>query len=133
MVKDPLKRSHGAFDKAVKGAKGDVQKLKDAIKLYPKKVKRKVNSVNSQYNSGAPNRIVLAYMYTTQTELMITTEYGKQNNFPTETPPRLMTNHNHSNDQWHEAEELNGRLAMLGFSAALGAYIFTGQIIPGIF
>ena len=72
-------------------------------------------------------------MYTTQTELMITTEYGKQNIFPTETPPRLMTNHNHSNDQWHEAEELNGRLAMLGFSAALGAYIVTGQIIPGVF
>ena len=43
------------------------------------------------------------------------------------------TEHDHSHDQWHEAEELNGRLAMLGFSAALGAYIFTGQIIPGIF
>ena len=41
--------------------------------------------------------------------------------------------HDHSHDQWHAAEELNGRLAMLGFSAALGAYIFTGQIIPGIF
>ena len=46
MVNDPLKKSRSAFDKAVKGAKGDVQKLKDAIKLYPKKVKRKVNSVN---------------------------------------------------------------------------------------
>ena len=72
-------------------------------------------------------------MYTTQTELMITTEYGKQNIIPTETPPRLMTDHNHNNDQWHIAEELNGRLAMLGFSAALGAYIVTGQIIPGVF
>ncbi len=78
-------------------------------------------------------------MYTTQTELMITTEYGKQNIFPNETPPRIMSHnadcieHDHSHDQWHAAEELNGRLAMLGFSAALGAYIFTGQIIPGIF
>ena len=33
----------------------------------------------------------------------------------------------------HDAEELNGRLAMLGFTAALGAYLTTGQIIPGIF
>ena len=31
-----------------------------------------------------------------------------------------------------EAEKLNGRLAMLGFSAAVGAYALTGQIIPGI-
>ena len=30
------------------------------------------------------------------------------------------------------AERLNGRLAMLGVIAALGAYAFTGQIIPGI-
>ena len=34
---------------------------------------------------------------------------------------------------FHDAEELNGRLAMLGIIAALGAYITTGQIIPGIF
>ena len=27
----------------------------------------------------------------------------------------------------------NGRLAMIGFAAAVGSYIFTGQIIPGIF
>ena len=55
-----------------------------------------------------------------------------QNIFPNETPPRPM-NHNHEHDQWHEAEETNGRFAMLGFVAALGSYIFTGQIIPGIF
>jgi len=29
------------------------------------------------------------------------------------------------------AEKLNGRFAMLGFIAALGAYLTTGQIIPG--
>ena len=29
------------------------------------------------------------------------------------------------------AEQLNGRFAMLGFVAALGAYLTTGQIIPG--
>ena len=32
-----------------------------------------------------------------------------------------------------KAERLNGRLAMLGIIAALGAYALTGQIIPGIF
>ena len=31
------------------------------------------------------------------------------------------------------AELLNGRLAMLGFVAAIGAYIVTGNIIPGVF
>ncbi len=31
------------------------------------------------------------------------------------------------------AERLNGRLAMLGFIAAIGAYALTGQIIPGVF
>jgi|TARA_R100000149_G_scaffold26102_1_gene10105 hypothetical protein len=29
------------------------------------------------------------------------------------------------------AEKLNGRAAMLGFIAAVGAYLTTGQIIPG--
>jgi len=57
------------------------------------------------------------------------------NIYANETPPRLMTNHNHNhdNDQWHVAEETNGRFAMLGFIAALGAYVLTGDIIPGIF
>jgi hypothetical protein len=29
-------------------------------------------------------------------------------------------------------EKLNGRLAMMGIVAAIGAYLTTGQIIPGI-
>ena len=32
-----------------------------------------------------------------------------------------------------KAEKLNGRFAMMGIIAALGAYAVTGQIIPGIF
>jgi len=32
-----------------------------------------------------------------------------------------------------EAEVLNSRLAMLGFVAAVVSYLFTGQIIPGVF
>ena len=31
-----------------------------------------------------------------------------------------------------KAEKLNGRCAMMGIIAALGAYAVTGQIIPGI-
>ena len=34
--------------------------------------------------------------------------------------------------RWEKAEKLNGRVAMLGVIAALGAYAVTGQIIPGI-
>ena len=30
-----------------------------------------------------------------------------------------------------EAEKLNGRFAMIGFIALIGAYLTTGQIIPG--
>ena len=30
------------------------------------------------------------------------------------------------------AEKLNGRFAMIGFIAAIGAYLTTGQIIPGL-
>ena len=32
-----------------------------------------------------------------------------------------------------EAERFNGWAAMLGIVAALGAYVTTGQIIPGVF
>ena len=34
-------------------------------------------------------------------------------------------------NEW--AERLNGRLAMLGVIAAIGAYAVTGQLIPGVF
>ena len=64
--------------------------------------------------------------------MTITTEYGKQNIFANETPPRLM-NRKEQEILFHDAEELNGRLAMIGFVAAVGAYLFTGDIIPGIF
>ena len=34
---------------------------------------------------------------------------------------------------WTEqAELLNGRLAMLGFIIAVGTYITTGQVVPGV-
>jgi len=34
---------------------------------------------------------------------------------------------------YENAERVNGQLAMLGFIAAIGSYLFTGQIIPGLF
>ncbi len=37
-----------------------------------------------------------------------------------------------SETRYTKGERLNGRLAMLGMIAALGAYAMTGQIIPGI-
>lgn len=64
--------------------------------------------------------------------MTVITEYGKQNIFAKEPPIEIMENHNHEGDQFHVAEELNGRVAMLGVIAALGAYLTTGQIIPGI-
>ena len=32
-----------------------------------------------------------------------------------------------------EAEKFNGWMALIGIEAALAAYAFTGQIIPGVF
>ena len=60
----------------------------------------------------------------------IVTEYGKQNIFAKETQPRLVENYT---NHFEEAEKANGRWAMVGFVALLGAYITTGQVIPGIF
>lgn len=48
-------------------------------------------------------------------------------------PPIIMTDHPYGIPHNERAELLNGRLAMLGFVAAIGAYALTGQIIPGIF
>ena len=63
--------------------------------------------------------------------MTVTTEDGgRQNLFAKE--PKMYTQeitvtHN------EKAELLNGRLAMIGIIAALGAYVVTGDIIPGIF
>ena len=39
----------------------------------------------------------------------------------------------YTNKMTPEAERFNGLAAMLGFVAAVGAYVTTGQIIPGWF
>ena len=51
-----------------------------------------------------------------------------QNKFATEPKVQVL-----EQNYFDNAERVNGQLAMLGFVAALGAYIITGQIIPGIF
>ena len=58
-------------------------------------------------------------------------EYDQQNIWAKE-PPIIMTDHPYGVPHNERAERLNGRLAMLGVMAALGAYAVTGQIIPGI-
>ena len=60
----------------------------------------------------------------------IITEYGKQNMFATQVQPQLVENYSSYPE---EAEKTNGRWAMIGIIALFGAYITTGQIIPGIF
>ena len=40
---------------------------------------------------------------------------------------------NYINKMTPDAERFNGLAAMLGFVAAVGAYVTTGQIIPGWF
>ena len=59
-----------------------------------------------------------------------TNEHGQQNVFAKEPQVKVMdvtVTHN------EKAEQLNGRLAMLGVIAAIGAYVTTGQLIPGVF
>ena len=54
---------------------------------------------------------------------------GRLNLYAIEPPMQIMEVTETHNEK---AERLNGRLAMLGVMAALGAYAITGQIIPGI-
>ena len=73
----------------------------------------------------------LIYNYVTflNTTMTVTTEDGgRQNMFAKEPQVEVM------NQEYGPAAELaNGRWAMIGFVAAIGAYVTTGQIIPGIF
>jgi hypothetical protein len=67
-----------------------------------------------------------------------TNEFGQQNMFAKEPQmyidPNITEQMEKNAYQTHNerAEMLNGRFAMLGVIAALGAYALTGQIIPGI-
>ena len=66
---------------------------------------------------------------TASTKRYVTTEDGgRQNMFAAEPQIEVMEGF----DYWKNAEQLNGRLAMIGFFAAVHNYILTGYIIPGI-
>ena len=62
--------------------------------------------------------------------MTVTTEDGGRTNIYAKEPQvkvmEVSVTHN------EKAEMLNGRLAMLGVIAAIGAYLTTGQLIPGI-
>ena len=57
-----------------------------------------------------------------------TEQGGRQNRFATEPQVEVL-----DVNYFENAERVNGQLAMLGFLAAIGSYLFTGQIIPGLF
>ena len=65
--------------------------------------------------------------------MTVTTESGgRQNIYSTE--PRPYIDESVSYECYPQnAEKVNGRWAMIGFVALLGAYATTGQIIPGVF
>ena len=52
--------------------------------------------------------------------------------FPAETRPYIDESASYEGYP-QNAEKVNGRWAMIGFVALIGAYATTGQIIPGIF
>ena len=61
---------------------------------------------------------------------VVTEDGGRENIYAKEPQMQVMevsVTHNEN------AEKLNGRLAMLGVIAAIGAYAVTGQLIPGVF
>ena len=71
------------------------------------------------------------FLYTTMTSsssTVTTEDGGRQNMFASEPRVDVM-----DVDQSKAAELANGRWAMIGFVAAIGAYVTTGQIIPGLF
>ena len=61
---------------------------------------------------------------------VVTEDGGRTNMYAVEPQMQVMeisVTHN------ERTEKLNGRLAMLGVIAAIGAYSLTGQLIPGVF
>ena len=57
-----------------------------------------------------------------------TEQGGRQNRYATEPQVEVL-----DVSYYENAERVNGQLAMIGFIAAIGSYLFTGRIIPGLF
>ena len=64
----------------------------------------------------------------TSSSHVVTEDGGRQNMYAKEPQIEVM-----DQDYATQAELTNGRWAMVGWVAAIGAYVTTGQIIPGIF
>ena len=64
----------------------------------------------------------------TSSSHVVTEDGGRQNMYAKEPQIEVM-----DQDYATQAELANGRWAMVGWVAAIGAYVTTGQIIPGIF
>ena len=76
---------------------------------------------------------IVLLQFLTKLKMTTTTESGgRQNMFPSETRPYIDESATYEGYP-QNAEKVNGRWAMIGFVALLGAYVTTGQIIPGIF
>ena len=92
------------------------------------------NLISAKYFTFLNSSVTLVNNYiTSMANSNVTTESGgRQNMFPTETRPYI--DESVSYDSYPQnAEKVNGRWAMIGFVALVGAYVSTGQIIPGIF
>ncbi|ABO17941.1 Hypothetical protein P9301_13181 [Prochlorococcus marinus str. MIT 9301] len=92
------------------------------------------NLISAQYFTFVNSSVTLINNYiTSMANSNVTTESGgRQNMFPTETRPYI--DESVSYDSYPQnAEKVNGRWAMIGLVALVGAYVSTGQIIPGIF
>ena len=76
--------------------------------------------------------LTIELLLMTNSSYVTTESGGRQNMFPTETRPYIDESVSYEGYP-QNAEKVNGRWAMIGFIALLGAYITTGQIIPGIF
>ena len=66
----------------------------------------------------------------TGSSYVITESGGRQNAYAVE--PRMQFDSSYKGYA-KEAELANARWAMIGFVAAIGAYVTTGQVIPGVF
>ena len=63
--------------------------------------------------------------------MTVTTEDGGRTNVYAKEPQMKVLEVSVTHNE--KAEQLNGRVAMLGVIAAIGAYAVTGQLIPGVF
>ena len=69
--------------------------------------------------------------------MTVTTEDGDRQNLFAKEPQMYITEKDQMSYEKQtyaqRAEILNGRFAMLGFVIAVGTYLTTGQIVPGVF